>query len=1147
MKPSYRRLFKTTLPALIVVPALMQSLHAGTSHSILPDAAGDVDVASNYDELNGADWSVIANGGNASPFVVNIRQGAVLTGDPNQMATVLVTSPSYAINNSGSLSSINYGINSYAGDTIVNNLSGGSIQGSWNGVNLGFIDKIDSINTLNFETIEVEGGSVFNDGSITGGSNGISAGANLIVGNHESGVITGNHGNGIFAGDHLILRNDGTITGGALGGILTKSIAPFSPIPVFFRGANGVFAGSNAEIHNTGTITGESGHGVYSSNELVLTNSGTIQGKGVQDVIWDARFDTLPPVDSSSAFGSGIVTGFSAMIDNLEGGVIQGVNNGITAGRFLSLTNAGSIFGSSEEGGNAGVLTYDGSLITNQGTIIGDKYGIVISDYEVTGISAVDDVASDLSSTITNDGGTIIGETGTGILGSDQIQTVSNKNGTIRGGLAAIDLGAGDDVINLGYGSVIHGDIQGGAGVDVINFTAGSGSILEPSNIVHGNVFGVETINKTGAGFAFIGGPGESFNVFTDTINVSSGGLVINGNLASLSEGKTIVNLTNGGRLDGTGEWNADIFATNGGISAGGTNNLLDGFPSDVVVPLSASKNSVVSSDDESVGTLTLNGSFNMESFVIDPPVVQLPLAKPVTSTYLREDIKPQTPIKNGVNSDLIVQNGFGNSFNVAGMDVRIAPTDVNKTLTNGTYTMIDSDSPLVGFGKIGAIGVQFGGTAPDTGDFIATESGENNHNTVLGNYFASLDTTDPVALLLTKAAGDPLDSNLVLKVQHNFKGLPGLTANQSAFGAALDASVNSSNPIIQDFIAALDYSSLDAVKATLATLDPANGMGLASEIVNSNYRLHRLTQEHLASIRGGGREVTSAAPSSKDAKGVVMPGETTTRLAGRMNAWGSLSYDGQDYETAGSSADFDGDSGSFTAGIDWLVAPQLVLGIVLDGSKGDYDGSGSSSDVDSFRGAVYGTWGSALGFYLDALIGYGNHNLDYDHGAAGVLAAKTSGDTDANSLQAMWTAGYAMSYQKLKHGPFAGLEYQNVDVDGYTQKGPLPIQVGGYDIDSLRALIGYRVSADLGTFRPYASAAYAHEFEDGTTSTTASFGGTPFRVSGADQGSAILLGIGTGIAINSNLTLDVGYRGDIAVDDGITSHGGSIGLNYAF
>jgi outer membrane lipase/esterase len=269
--------------------------------------------------------------------------------------------------------------------------------------------------------------------------------------------------------------------------------------------------------------------------------------------------------------------------------------------------------------------------------------------------------------------------------------------------------------------------------------------------------------------------------------------------------------------------------------------------------------------------------------------------------------------------------------------------------------------------------------------------------------------------------------------------------------------------------------------------------------------------------------------------------------VTGRANAWGSLSYDGQDYDSGGSSADFDGDSGAFTAGFDWLVAPQLVLGVVLDGSKGNYDGSGTDSDVDSFRGAVYGTWGGALGFYSDFLAGYGTHDLDSNIDPVGVLTESVSGSTDANSFQALWTAGYSMGDMRLKHGPFAGFEYQKVDVDGFTQGGSLPIEVGGFDVDSLRGLIGYRVDANLGMFRPYASLVYAHEFEDGDNDASASLFGNSFTVSAAEQSSAVLIGIGTGISLNEQLTLDVGYRGDIAVDDGLTSHGASLGVNYSF
>jgi outer membrane lipase/esterase len=283
------------------------------------------------------------------------------------------------------------------------------------------------------------------------------------------------------------------------------------------------------------------------------------------------------------------------------------------------------------------------------------------------------------------------------------------------------------------------------------------------------------------------------------------------------------------------------------------------------------------------------------------------------------------------------------------------------------------------------------------------------------------------------------------------------------------------------------------------------------------------------------------------DAKGNEVPSETSTITSGLGNAWGSVSYDGQDYDAGGTRSDFDGDSGSFTAGVDWRINDKLVLGLVLDGTRSDQDGTGFSSDIDSLRAAVYGTWGEETGFYSDFLAGYGDHSIESTRNLGALLGGVSNVDSDASSIQALLTAGYTMTYRNLKHGPFAGLEYQNVDVDGFNQGGFLPLTVGDHEVDSLRALIGYRVDAEYGKFRPYASVAYAHEFEDGANTAPASFAGVPFSVSGEEQSSALLVTAGTGIALTSSLTLDIGYRGDIATDDGMISHGGSIGLNFAF
>jgi len=1145
MKPKFRRFVKKALPALIVVPALMNFAQAAV---IVPDSLGNVLVTGNF---SGAS-TITATGGTTSPFTVTIESGASLTGDAGLQNGVTVSSNNYTINNSGSLSVAQRGVQSSNGDLIINNLVGGLIRGGNDGIHF-----------------DVDGGTIVNDGTIAGitgsYSDGIKGQDGMTITNNNS--ISGRQ-QGIDVGDELDLTNsfEATITGTNRAGVEAGDEASIENYgDISSTNDSGVVVGNDAEIYNFTT---------YDEEEEIAIGGGSIvgnDGNGITagDSLY-VRNENLGVINAEN--GNGIDAGDGAEIYNNFGAVITGSDDGVSVGSGLYLENSGNITGV----GNDGVNALDGASITNNSTgrIRGeDGDGIDIDDIQIDFALAPDQVLADAivapSSTITNYG-SIIGDYGAGIDGSDAVQTVNNHgyiSGDTESEEGALNLRDGNDVTNLYYGSVIDGDINNGDGNDTINFYRGSSSIYDDDNIVFGNIYDTETINKYDIGTAFIGGIGDSFEVNVNTININAGGLTINGDIDGL-DGRAFINV-NGGEIDGAGSWNANVEITNGGgISAGA---VPIGIAGDTDVETTIQPRGLVQIPEvnlypeDSVGTLTITGDVTHGSQIqgglsLDPQPLLIS-----RSTYIREDIIPQTPIINGVNSDLIRQTGEGNEYDVTGAEIHISPTNVNKSLTNGSYTIVDSDMPILGFESIGRIGVEFSPTALETGPFIASQGGlmlrgdgpslNVSYNTVLGNYFSTLTTTDPADFVenapLVDAILGPLvlggNTNLVLNVQHDFAGLPGLTPNQAALGGALDKLAGSPNPLIQDFIAALDLSDLATVRATLADLDPGNQLGLTTSIVNSNYRLHRLTQEHLAGVREGGVTVTETAPSTTDAKGAIVPGATTTHSTGRGNAWGSVSYDDQDYDANGTRSDYNGDTGSFTAGFDWRLAPQFVLGVVLDGSKGSFDGQGFSTDVDSLRAAVYGTWGASTGLYSDFLLGYGDHSLDSARALGGVLPGIGISNTDATSLQALWTVGFAMGDEKFKHGPFAGFEYQNVSVDGFTESGPLPISVAGYDVDSLRGLIGYRVNANLGMFRPYATVAYAHEFEDGANRATAFIGGTPFSVTGAEQSSAFLITVGTGISLSTSLSLDVGYRGEIATDDGLTSHGGSVGLNYSF
>lgn len=912
----------------------------------------------------------------------------------------------------------------------------------------------------------------------------------------NNGTITG--AGAIRANNQLTLTNTGTLTGTSA----TDAA---------------VFAKNGGDIQNGGLISANV-HGIQAENGLLIVdNFGQIFGIAADGISTTGQASVTNFYDDSGSIISGgrhgiLATGSGSSVFNA--GVIEGISGaGVVVGDNATVVNEttylpdGSVVGGEIYGDTFGVQAGDNLILTNElygyidalnGTGISSGSGAsIINDWEIYGVNGISVGGGEVGNygLITADGGTGIASTGGALI--------VNNTGIIDAfGGTAIQGAAGDDVINLFtttppwdfpgtyFGSIVDGNIDGGAGFDVLNFNGGLTSPASTANIVFGDVTNIEEINKSGAGVALIGGVGDNVTVTSDTINITGGGLYINGDVSGVSGPLATIN-AGGAAVGGTGTWDANLNITAGGISAG-----------DIPINL-------ISDPELAVGTLVITGDVDHSP-----------------GAFIRFDVIPGTSIMNGVNSDLIVQTGAA-TYNVDGAPVRISTTDMNRVITQGTYTIVDSEQLITGVP--GELSLQLNANVIDTG-FISTAyrdliaSGEatlNVSNTIFTQYFAEayVDGTD-----------------LLLDVDYlgfDFSALPGISRNELNLIGAIGGSILDGNLVAEDFAAALLFSDLDSALGGLGALvAPAEGaLAYTTSVVNSNYRLHRQIQDHLGAVRGGQTTThTAPAPAPSGAKGGIgaKGGEVVTSSTSttRGNVWGSFSYDYQDFD--GDAGDFDGDVGSFTAGFDYQIAPNFILGFLLDGSRADID---DGPDIDSFRAALYGSWGASTGIYADFLAGYGWHDLDF---------------TDAESFQALATIGYNFGDESVKHGPFAGLEYQNVDVDrfrsGFTD-------VRSFDIESLRGLIGYRVNANLGRLRPYASIAYAHEFEDGHNTARASvFGSNRFDVDGGELGSAVLVTAGTGISLTHNLLLNVGYRGEITTEsDGISSHGGSIGLNWSF
>lgn len=915
--------------------------------------------------------------------------------------------------------------------------------------------------------VSVAGYKINNDGVLDSGSGtGVNSGLAVTVVN--SGTI-GAFLNGITVDNGSIVTNSGrvgrtsTITGGINGviagaGSTVINLSYDGPIATISGGTDGVIVGAGSTVRNSTSFS----HGTAT---IAGGTAGVIAGAG-STVINDGH------------------NGTSTITGGIDGVIVGADSHVYNDGVWITGTTGNGITGAD----NTVLPTIGNGIIVSYGTITGGTNGIfaggftrVLNGGGITGSSNIGVRVG--SNSVVDNYGAITGTVGIGAFGSGGTFNLSNSGViTGTGGVAIAGLQSGVNTFRLSAspGSVINGDIHGGLGFDTLILNGGRTSVYGSTNVVHGDVTSMQDIIKNSTGTAFIGAPGDPlFTVQTDAIHVTGGGLFINGNVGGDLVAKTAIH-AGGTAFGGTGVWNADVNLNTGDFSAG-----------------SISRDLTLSPATEAIDQVELHGDLNVSA-----------------GSFIRFDVDTQATISNGVNSDLIVQTGVGNTTSFAfGAGLLFSPLDTNKIITDGTYTVIDSAAPIMG--TLPSLTVQESHVYY-FGPFFNEEAGFYTGTAVMFSEFTTIGLADG-------------GTDLVITVKHDFERLA-RTPNQASLGGAIDASVDSSDPLIQDFITAMDYSDLLTVQQTLADFMPEMILGLADSIVNSNYRLHRQVQDHLAMTRSSGAVMTKT---------------------GEGNLWGSASYDWQDFEDEFGTDDFDHEVSSFTAGVDYRVTDKLLLGLVLDGSISHSDGDGFDTDIESLRGAIYATWGGATGLYVDALAGYGTHDIDADRELGrmgGILSGDASSSTDAKSLQAMMTVGYAIGDERVKHGPFAGLEYQHVEVDGFTQESILPIGFDDFDIDSLRGLIGYRVNAKLSIFRPYASVAYAHEFGGDRANATAFFDGESFKVSGSERDSSILVTAGTGISLMNSLMLDVGYRGDVSMEDeGLSSHGATAGVNWIF
>uniref|UniRef100_E6VL91 5'-Nucleotidase domain protein n=1 Tax=Rhodopseudomonas palustris (strain DX-1) TaxID=652103 RepID=E6VL91_RHOPX len=374
------------------------------------------------------------------------------------------------------------------GSLTLNNAAGGAVRGTVTPQQAGHADATITIN--NAGLIEAAG-RVLDFRSFDNN------GASAVINNLAGGVIRQHSTNTdvIRPGTDGVVNNWGTITtdasfvgGGDLidfqsdtGGKVTNYAGGL------LEGARHVVTGDNAvTVVNHGTMIGRNGSAVNLDTDgslaqkAFITNYGVMEGRSAE--LSDSDGDAIDVDGLVQVLNYGKISGLGA--EGYHDGE-PNVSEAIAIGGGDIVNNAtGEIYGYGraiqvDNSSNSNAL--GATIIVNDGLIKGDgrgPEGVSAADaarFDLRGNEAINLVGDYEDFVGNNASGRIVG----GISMGGGRDTLNNSGSIVATGGSAIDMGAGNDQVNLYVGAAVTGTILLGAGDDVALSTAAGGFVID--------------------------------------------------------------------------------------------------------------------------------------------------------------------------------------------------------------------------------------------------------------------------------------------------------------------------------------------------------------------------------------------------------------------------------------------------------------------------------------------------------------------------------------------------------------------------------------------------------------------------------------------------------------------------------------------
>lgn len=307
-------------------------------------------------------------------------------------------------------------------------------------------------------------------------------------------------------------------------------------------------------------------------------------------------------------------------------------------------------------------------------------------------------------------------------------------------------------------------------------------------------------------------------------------------------------------------------------------------------------------------------------------------------------------------------------------------------------------------------------------------------------------------------------------------------------------------NPTLFGFTAAsvLAANAPSPVSALVAILTPAQQQGYlfidgkhlttAGQTIVADYEYSLLVAPSQVSLLAesavqGGLGLITTIQGQIDLSGA-------RRETGGIGVWTSVGADSLKIKNSAGFPDLSGTPFGGTVGLDYRTPGGVILGMAITagGQRQEFSTGGRFDRTDEAASlyAACGTgpvWGSAVAVY----------SLFQDRITRsvplGAFVDENSARTHGHSLALALRGGGDFRLGRVTTGPVAGVVLQQVHVEGFTETGAsgvTALSFGSQTRDSLVSRLGWRASADLGRWRPFAEAEWNHEWAGRDRTVTA-------------------------------------------------------------